>query len=444
MFLIGSCAGVAELNDWYQDFDVHMLLEDGAVPLGQLDTIRVRLNGLLESYGRRGAHIAWDIRDRHWKLVPDESAGVNLSVHATLANRFDFQRRALHHRVLAWNMYGQSEVLFGDSPVSILPIAPAEPLQHLYAVGGIGWMVENFHRAVWLLLTEPDRQTFYPYIGGYCWNVVSSLMLQHYSLATGRVTTRRGALDHLVREALLDADRRRDVELLLEHKTDPHTRADEVRLLVNAAARVVAALGALELARLGIDREAAAAAVPGGPVEHFAEDLAAARGGVFEARQLHLWIDGDEPDFLDAFEGLVADVRSRYANVTPLEHFEAVERAMDDGWSELTKVTVWSQWNAVRLMLASDFARDRGQPTIDSALWGWETGIQALLQRLHELYIRRGGGDAERALARAAVHVASRQHAEVGLGRLEAPPDDFGGCCELLGRALAPHAVPLA
>ena len=443
VFLIGSSAGTAEHNDWYQDFDVHLLLDDGAIPSEQLDEIRTRLDGLIGQYERLGARIAWDVRDRHWKLVPDKSAGVNLSVHATLANRFDFQRRALHHRVLGWNMYAQAEVLAGDHPTTIIPIAPSEPLQHLFSVGGVGWMIENFYRAVWLLLSEPERQTFYPYIGGYCWNVASSLMLQHYSLSTGCVTTRLGALDHLVREHALSSERQEDVEFLLSHKLNTATTSEEARALVNATARVAAALSARALDRLGVPRPASKNDIVFRDGDHFSTEFSAALGRRIVVREIYCWLEPGEAHFLDAFEELVRHVGDRYRGVSPLEHFEALERAADDGAEELTKVSVWSPWNAARLSMSCDFARYHGCASVDGALWGWETGTQALLQRLHELYLRRGDGDTERELARAAVYVASRQHEDVGFASLGEPGHRVVDCAQQLATALEPYRIPL-
>ncbi|MGH2707684.1 MAG: hypothetical protein ACRDJK_05270, partial [Actinomycetota bacterium] len=180
-----------------------------------------------------------------------------------------------------------------------------------------------------------------------------------------------------------------------------------------------------------------------GECDHFSAELSKGLGRQINARQLHLWIDSGQQDLTETVEQLVQTVSARYGGVTPLEHFEAVERAVDEGWTELTKVTVWSPWNAIRLMLSPDFARERGRPAVDGALWGWETGTQALLQRLHELYIRRGDGETEAALARAAVHVASRQQAEIGLLPLPDPQNGASRCARLLASALEPHAVAL-
>jgi hypothetical protein len=264
-------------------------------------------------------------------------------------------------------------------------------------------------------------------------------------LSTGRVTTRLGALNYLVREHSLSSELLEDVELLFSHKLNAATTSEEARALVEATARVAGALAARALDRLGVPCPAAKNDIVFHEGDHFSAEFSAALGRRMVVREIYCWLEPQpgEEHFLDRFEGLVRHIGDRYRGVSPLEHFEALERAADDGAEELTKVSVWSPWNAARLSMSCDFARYHGRATVDGALWGWETGTQALLQRLHELYLRRGDTDIERKLARAAVYVASRQLEDVGLASPGEPGHCVADCARQLATAIEPYRIPL-
>jgi hypothetical protein len=445
LFLIGSLAGHPPAADaWYHDFDVHLYFDEDVIPLAKLDEVRGGLNAICDAFAARGARVGWELRDRHWKLVPDPSAGVNLSIHATLANAFDYRRRALHNPVLGWNMYRLCEVLHGDHPGVMLSPVPPSALDHLHGVGGIGWMIENFYRALWLHFADPG-QTFFPYIAGYCWNVLSSITLQFFSLSQrGRVATRREAYEFTVASADLAKTTREDLALVRSARYTVQMVSDDVRALVNATARAASELviRSCTVAGLDVDRmgEWAASATANGALD--CERTLSVPGAPRALREVHRYIAFRSDDFYAMFAENVELLGRTHPGATSMELFEAVEQAVACGRQETTRLYFWSDLNAFRLLLSHDFARARRAPCLAGALWGWEDGAQALLQRLNERYIRRGSSREGDALAELSRQVATENLEAASLPCRRSSETGLTAAMEDLARWLATSRGP--
>ena len=439
LFLIGSCVGAEdELKDWYQDFDIHLFIDEVYLSQKQLDYVKHALTRICDEYANRDTKIAWDVRDRHWKLVPDPGVPLNLSVHATLANRLDYQRRVLHNPVLGWNMYQQCEVLLGDHPGKIIPTLKPAPLDHLHSVGGTGWMIENFYRALWALFTEPDEQDFFPYIAGYCWNVASSVMLQYYSLATRNVTTRKNAYEFLLNQAGLPGSLAQDVERLVEYKRTASVDEETTRHLVNSTARVTNWMISSLTDQFAV--------YPQNPLQPgmicerdlYSDVISENLGCSVNLREIHYWVGLDEEDFYESFKTTVSEIQERFPNSTSRELYESFVWMVEKDYSEITKVYLWSESNQMRFLLSHDFDFSRAQPSLRAALWGWEGGAQAFMQRLNETYISDGFQPNTEVMARIVAGVVEHQMNRVGLGGSTSNSGDFFECIHSLA-AVAKH-----
>jgi len=442
LFLIGSCAGEEDdLKDWYQDFDIHLFIDKVFASQIELDYIKKSLSQICEEFTNEYTNIDWDMRDRHWKLVPNSTVPLNLSIHATLVNRADYQRRVLQNPVLGWNMYQLCEVLLGDHPGQILSLLRPTPLDHLHSVGGTGWMIENFYRALWLLFTEPDEQDFFPYIAGYCWNVTSSVMLQYYPLNTGRPTTRKNALKFLQTEAGLPKHLHSDLERLIEYKRIPNVDEATTKELVNSTAKITNWMISSINDKLGT--YSSKTYHPGVIHERDVHSIAMNEtlGRSLSLGEIHYWIDIDEEDFYESFKVSVSEIQSRFPNSTSRELFEAYAWLINKNYTEMTKVYFWSELNQMRFLLSHDFDFSRGFPSLRAALWGWENGCQAFLQRLNETYIANGINDKTNTLAQIAVMTVNQQLSDVGLK--EALPNcrNLQECAQYLATIIDKHSL---
>jgi hypothetical protein len=443
VFLIGSCAGNTKaLDDPYQDVDIHFLWDKTVLEKGDLDEFRTRLAGICDDFRKPGCAVEWSVRDRHWKLVPEPSKPINLSVHATLANRFDYERRCLYNRILGSNMYRICEVLVGDHPGEMIrPRLPA-PADHLWGVGGAGWMLENFYRALWLYFTEPREQDFMPYIAGYSWNVASSTMLQYFTVHARGVTTRRQALEFLCSDEATPRHVKDAARLLYEFRETPLVDEARGRELICSAAATASWMVERLAERVGLEL------VPfKGEVRRdlFSPAIGEAARSELEWVEAHVPFDvPHDGDFVEAFKRRVGEVRERYPNATSREFPEFADWALRRGEARATKVVMWSRYNSLRYLLADDFDFARGAPTYQAAVWGWETGSQALLQRLHESYVSRGdGGEAQARFARVLCAVAREQFRALGLRPPSAPSGAYFDHLEYLARLTLPASVGL-
>lgn len=396
VFLIGSCSQEIP-DDWYQDYDIHFLFDSVALRPDTLHWLRHLLQEC-ERMSDETCRITTFVRDRHWKMVPDKSHRFNIGIHATLLNRADHFRRLHYTPLLALNMYRRCYLLYGQHPAEIRGWRPPQLVDYAISVGGIGWMAENFARAVTLYLLQPEDHSFYPFIAGYCWNVASTLMFHLYTLEQGSVTGRRQALEYFLARDSCGAADRSAAELLAHEKENPEVDATTARELINAAGRVLTTI------RLRFWQFL--------PQE--LQEISGKRCGIFSRSCLYERWDSlvgefageppivvdlikkeDPDDYLGTVEEALGTVRKEYAGrLSPKENFEFLRDLLVDCQGR-TKTRIWDMASLPRRLLSHDFHAARKLQSADGVFFGWEDGVQALLQRLHEVYIEKGTEDAE-------------------------------------------------
>jgi hypothetical protein len=405
VFLIGSCSDEL-VDDWYQDYDIHFLFDGLALRPETLHWLRDLL-AECRQMSDASCRIETFVRDRHWKMVPDRAYESNIGIHATLLNSADHYRRLHYNSLLAFNMYKRCYVVYGCHPAEIRGWRPPQLADYACSVGGIGWMSENFARAVMLRMVLPDDRSFYPFIAGYCWNVASTLMFHLYTLEQGNVTGRRQAYEYFVKRTGSDAADREAADLLMHEKENPSADAATARRLINAAGRVLHTIRKRVWELL--------------PPE--VREVSVKSPGILGRAPLYRqWPQGEPPEVIDvvrredpddyygtAKEALAAAQRETNELLSSKENFEFLRDLMAGG-KRLTKVRIWDSASLPRKFLSHDFHLDRSVPSADAIFFGWEDGIQAFLQRLHEVYIAKGEEDAElRDLARLSYEIVANR-----------------------------------
>jgi hypothetical protein len=442
IFLIGSCADGDVSQERYQDFDIHFRFGPIALrheTLAWLRTLLRSCKGLQDP----GCRIEWSLRDRHWKMPPDASTPVNLGLHATLLNAADHWRRVHYNPVLSQNMFVRCAVLFGAHPRELLGFRPAVAADYAHSVGGIGWALENFTRAVALHILEPQDRSFYTFVAGYCWNAVSTVLLHLGTLEDGGIYSRIGAFERLVRDPSVPGPVRQAAELVHARRETGDEALGDARTHFDAAARVLHYVAQRAAPLTGLtaqDLEAPSER----PRPFYPASVCGAMGLAGQIFMVEAMV-ADQADGGDFYHRVALALETSQSGApAPLsvrESFEMLQVAQRRSVTPC-KLRLWNRADLARRMHALDFAYERGQSCLASALFGWEDGAQALLQRLSELYI---ANDCEedatlRALSEGAMQLVDERLARCGL-RLAKPTRAHGGFPEATA-ALAPLLEP--
>ena len=165
---------------------------------------------------------------------------------------------------------------------------------------------------------------------------------------------------------------------------------------------------------------------------------------------MHIGFDpGDDP--FSSLEATARSIRKCSPQPEPLRVSRAHSWLAHKGHDEGTKVTIWSRYNLSRYQFSDDLAFSRGRPNLWAAQWGWETGSQGLLQRLHKqsqdrftlLQNRRNtqGSDAELRTARAYALSATEQFCTLGLDVEKPKGDGFFDQARHLAELTKPNSV---
>jgi hypothetical protein len=164
-------------------------------------------------------------------------------------------------------------------------------------------------------------------------------------------------------------------------------------------------------------------------------------GKALDWHETHIWIDPEE-DFYNQFRGVVAEVRARRPHSTALELPEFIGWAIANNHAAAERLYFWTPFNVLRYLLSDDFAAARGGATFGSAVWGWESGVQALLQRLHERVVMGSADDPVTLRVGSALCAAAHaQLQEIGL--VVPCPDtaSFERCQRFLVDCASPHTI---
>lgn len=431
IFLIGSCTEDRIPESTWQDFDLHFALDTVYVPLETLDWLRDYLDALRRA-GTPDCRIDGTVRDRHWKLIPDPSVTNNVGVHATLLSRADHYRRVSVHPLLADNMYTRCRVLRGIHPADWQGRRIPNKLDYLHSVGGLGWLSENLARAASLYLIDPTDRSFAPFVGGYCWNITGALLFHLYTLETGGIVGRHGALAYLRSCPDTPPDVLEQVELLESHRLTPEVDQATALALWDATGRMLDYAGSRILAAVGC----------GSAPEAWAgvREKPPAWTAVLDEDTTFGHVCRDESEtYTNGVRHALEQARERLgAEVGVKEWPEFLRAAVSAG--PAAKVQIWDRFGRLRQRLSHDYHDDWNEPVTERAIFGWEDGAQALLQRLNEWSILYPGEDWLDNVAHTFHRICRRQLGSVGIAVEDA--ESLDRCRRTIADALA-VALPL-
>lgn len=406
VFLIGSCTDDRIPESTWQDFDLHFALDTVYVPPETLDWLRDFLDALRRAC-TPNCRIDGTVRDRHWKLIPDPSVANNVGVHATLLSKVDHYRRVSVHPLLGDNMYTRCRVLCGIHPASWQGRRIPNKLDYLHSVGGLGWLSENLARAASLYLIDPKDRSFAPFVGGYCWNITGALLFHLYTLETGGIVGRHGALAYLRSRADTPPDVLEQAELLESHRLTPEVDQATAIALWDAAGRMLDYIGSRILAAVGCVS----------PPEAWADvrEKPPAWTAVLDEDTTFGHVCRDESEsYTNGVRYALEQARDRLgADVGVKEWPEFLRAAASAG--PVAKVQIWDRFGRLRERLSHDYRDDWNEPVAERAVFGWEDGAQAFLQRLNEwsiLYPDEGWLDS---VAQTFHRICRRQLGSVGI-----------------------------
>ena len=372
VFLIGSCSGPEIPDSTWQDFDVHFLFHDVVVRAEHLHWLRSFLDWTKEM---STATLAVDgvVRDRHWKMTPQEERE-NIGIHATLLSDADHFRRVQHHPVLSSNMYTRCRVLIGEHPAAIRPVRHPSRFDYVTGVGGICWLIENFMRAVAMHQLDREDRHFAPFIAGYCWNVVGAALFHLRSLRTGKVHGRHEAA--IAERDELSTQAQRALTLVEQNRLNVQLDLESEKEVVNAGWLVLAEAAERILGLLGYNLAELDALS-----QYWAQSQAQTRQ---EGAQ-----DVLMPMGASAWESVAHALAA--LDDRPITLAEDPEHWLDEIHTGIPrrKVRLWNSMSLPRRVLSDDFC-----PTSSACrVFGWELGAQAVLQRINEWMI--DGQDSE-------------------------------------------------
>lgn len=430
VFLIGSCSGAVVPADWYQDYDLHFLF-DGLVLQPETIAWLRRLLDELVAGSDPACRIEAFVKDRHWKMVPDRTWPANIGVHATLMNAADHYRRVHHNPILAYNMYTRCKVLTGTPPSALRGSQPPALMDWVHGVGGIGWLAENFARTVALHCLMPQDRSFYPFIGGYCWNAASSALFHLSTLDRGGVCGRSDAVDWFVARDETPRALRDAVQVLDAHKEDPSDDSAFARRQIDAAGSVLDYAG---------DRLAEIAALPESwRVRSRAPEVVSVRAlypewPEAECRVADVRLADTSSGYLAAMTEALDLCRAELGDgLSPKENFELLRDLVVEGGRPV-RLRLWSRAGWPRRILSHDF-----EASVRSVAFGWEDGIQALLQRLHEVCWELGDNDSLAVrLAEVVFQVAAARLRSIGWEPPQRAPDGPAATRAWLAGSLKP------
>jgi hypothetical protein len=422
VFLIGSCTVDGIPESTWQDFDLHFALDTAYVRPETLGWLRDFLEALRRT-ATPDCRIDGTVRDRHWKLTPDPSVANNIGVHATVLSRIDHYRRVCLHPLLANNMYTRCRVLRGVHPADWQGWRAPNRLDYLHSVGGLGWLSENLARATALYLIDPADRSFAPFVGGYCWNITGALLFHLYTLENGGVVGRHSALAYLRSREDVPADVLDKAELLESYRLTPEVDEATAVALWDAAGSMLDYTGSRILGSVGYN----SAPEPWLGIREKPPSWAAAVSQ--DVTSVQVCRDESET-YASSVRSAMERVREQLgAEVGVKEWPEFLRDAASSGPS--VKMQVWDRFSRLRQRLSHDHHDDGDVPVPERALFGWEDGAQALLQRLNEWSILYPGQEWLGAVANIFHQISRQQLGTVGVAVRDADSPD------LLRRAIA-------
>ena len=369
VFCTGSIANNYNIPDSsYQDFDIHFYYDKEYLTEKDLQRIRNVFDECVREIENDEVAVDYSVSDKPWKMVPRKK--INIGMHGTVLNSFDYQKRVGPNYILAANMFTCSEVLVGSLPLPPHTITDEEFLSN---AGGMGWLGENFYRLLPILnpemeeCSEPIREVSI-YFG-------LTPLLHYYYQNNGAPATRKEAKEYFMNDSRVPKSIKDSVNIIYAAKNRDLRTANESLSLLTAAyntIKYVTDYFAKELPKYKYN------------TPNTEDDYSSIISNVLD-RNIELtasWLLLDSNSFHETY--------SQIMNYFPIEgayfpddFVEAVLFAITHkDIDKIQRIHIFDN-DAYRIKDKTDF----GPLTSESALYGWEKSISTYVQRLNEYYI---------------------------------------------------------
>ena len=369
VFCTGSIANNRNVPDSsYQDFDIHFYYDKEYLTKEDLEMIKGAFDECARQIESEEVAVDYSVSDKPWKMVPRKR--INIGMHGTVLNSFDYQKRIGPNYILAANMFTCSEVLIGNLPLPPHEITNEEFLSN---AGGMGWLEENFYRLLPVL--NPNLPDCAPAIREISIYFGLTPLLHYYYQNNKGPATRKTAKEYFMGDSRVPQNIKNDVERIYKAKNRDISTVNESFNLLNAAYNIIKYVTnylAKDLPHYKFE-------TPDNE-DDYSEIVSKVLNRNVALNGSWLLLDGD--NFKTDYERIVNNVPANTAYF-PDDFVECVLFAIThQEINDISRMHIFDE-DSYRICDKTDF----GPLTMNSSLYGWEKSISTYIQRLNEYYI---------------------------------------------------------
>jgi len=371
IFVIGSAANTKVFeSETYQDFDIHLLFDRLEIEEDTLRLIRLLFKKVAQKHEDENTAIDFVVKDLPWKMIPRKQR--NIGIHGTVLNSLDFQRRITKNYILALNMFGTAEILYGNLE---FPKRAISSDQFLSEVGGVGWLRELYLRL--LPFININDKNLYQMALDVSYYFGLSPLLHFYYLRNRRVAARKDCLQFFIESEDVPMDLKEAARFIKKKEIKD---IDSCRRSLRGAFDIIQFVGnqfgergtkeKLKFKKIVIDEDS--------------KLLSYLLRRPISMYQIHFMLPEGN------FEEILSQIKERFyscSSPTFNEFVESLQILIKDKLNKVDRPYFWIIGRHKRLFNDLDFALNI--PTLEFLLYSWEKGITTFIQRLHEIYINK-------------------------------------------------------
>jgi hypothetical protein len=373
LFLIGSVANKQTFsNEFFQDFDIHLFFDYLDIDIEILKRVKALSQKIVSQNINEQTAMEFVITDRPWKMIPKKA--INIGIHGTLLNCLDFERRINENYILGLNMFHNSEVLFGALDFPKKTICPE---QFLSEVGGVGWLMEQYCRA--LAALDVQNEAMYPQVIELSYYFGLSPLLHFYYLRKGKVATRKECFTFFVNNDAVPEDLKEAAKFIMKKSVN---NSRDCQKILDYSFRIIEFVACR--ARPECKKETQTFSRQESLiVDENSGLIAEILGYPVSVTQNHFFIQRGN---FDQFQG---EIQKRFNSSSYLvldDFVESMSALIEKGEStQIKRPYFWILGENERFFNKIDFPLFN--PTLSSLLYSWEKGITTFIQRLLERYL---------------------------------------------------------
>ncbi len=375
LFLIGSVANKQTFsNEFFQDFDIHLFFNYLDVDKETLKRVKKLSERIVSQNVDEQIAMEFVITDRPWKMIPQKST--NIGIHGTLLNSLDFERRINQNYILGLNMFDNSETLFG---ILDFPRKNIYPEQFLSEVGGVGWLMEQYCKA--LAVLDVQNEDMYPLIIELSYYFGLSPLLHFYYLKKGKVANRKECFTFFINNNAVSKDLKEKARFIMKKRVNNSKDCQKMLDYAFSIIDFVSSQIRLECkkeAQISIRQESLV-------VDENSDLITKILGYPVLVVEKHFFIQRGN------FDQVQMEIKRHFKSSSNLvldDFVESMSGLIEKGKStKIERPYFWILEENERFSNKIDFPLFN--PTLCSLLYSWEKGITTFIQRLIERYLSK-------------------------------------------------------